>query len=75
MKSSRSSPHLNSNRVRPKCWKAFITLPGKVVSSMNGVVVHAQQRLDFAANADAVIIGSDAKSRVFRHGEFGHADR
>jgi hypothetical protein len=48
---------------------------GKVVSSMNGVVVHAQRRLDFAANADAVIIGSDVKSRVFRHGEFGHADR
>jgi transcriptional regulator GlxA family with amidase domain len=50
------------NRLRPKGWKAFITSPGDVVTSMNGVVVHAEQRLDFAANADAVIIGSGVKS-------------
>jgi transcriptional regulator GlxA family with amidase domain len=51
------------NRLRPKGWKAFITSPDKVVTSMNGVVVHAERRLDFAASADAVIIGSGVKSR------------
>ena len=51
------------NRLRPKGWKAFITSPGEVVTSMNGVVVHAERRLAFAANADAVIIGSGVKSR------------
>jgi putative intracellular protease/amidase len=51
------------NRLRPKGWKAIITSPGEVVTSMNGVVVHAERRLAFAANADAVIIGSGVKSR------------
>jgi len=51
------------NRLRPKGWKAFITSPSKVVTSMNGVVVHAERQLDFVANADAVIIGSGVKSR------------
>src|SRR5712691_11235296 len=46
------------NRLRPKGWRAFITSPDDVVTSMNGVVVHAERRLDFAAEADAVIIGS-----------------
>ena len=50
------------NRLRPKGWKAFITSPSKVMTSMNGVVVHAERRLDFAAEADAVIIGSGVKS-------------
>jgi len=51
------------NRLRPKGWKAFITSPDKVVTSMNGVVVYAERSLDFAASADAVIIGSGVKSR------------
>jgi hypothetical protein len=29
------------NRLRPKIRKAFITSPGNVVTSMNGVLVHA----------------------------------
>jgi len=51
------------NRLRPNGWKAFITSPGKVVTSMNGVVVHAERQLDIVANADAAIIGSGVKSR------------
>jgi transcriptional regulator GlxA family with amidase domain len=50
------------NRLRPKGWKAFITSPEVVVTSMNGVVVHAERPLDFASEADAVIIGSGVKS-------------
>jgi transcriptional regulator GlxA family with amidase domain len=48
------------NRLRPKGWKAFITSP--VVTSMNGIVVQAERRLEFVAEADAVIIGSGVKT-------------
>jgi putative intracellular protease/amidase len=51
------------NRLRPKGWRAFITSPDQVAISMNGVVVHAERRLDFASEADAVIIGSGIKTR------------
>lgn len=51
------------NRLRPKGWKAFITSPTGTVTSMNGVVVHAEQDLEFAAEADAVIVGSGVKTR------------
>lgn len=51
------------NRMRPKGWKAFITCPSDVVTSMNGVTVHAEQPLEFASTADAVIIGSGIKTR------------
>jgi transcriptional regulator GlxA family with amidase domain len=50
------------NRLRPKGWKAFITSPDAVVTSMNGVVVQAERRLEFVAEADAVIIGSGVKT-------------
>jgi len=50
------------NRLRPKGWKACITAPADVVTSMNGVTVHAERRLDFVAQAQAVIIGSGVKS-------------
>lgn len=46
------------NRLRPQGWKAFITSPDAVVTSMNGIAVHAERRLEFASEADAVIIGS-----------------
>ena len=51
------------NRLRPKGWKAFITSPTGTVTSMNGVVVHAERDLGFAAEADAVIVGSGVKTR------------
>src|ERR1700693_2796452 len=51
------------NRLRSKGWKALITAPGETVTSMNGVVVHAERGLDFIANCDAVIIGSGVNTR------------
>ncbi len=51
------------NRQRPKGWKAFITSPTKTVTSLNGVTVEAERGLEFAAQADAVIIGSGTKTR------------
>lgn len=51
------------NRMRPKGWKAFITSPTEQVTSMNGVTVTAERSLDFACEADAVLIGSGIKTR------------
>jgi len=51
------------NRVELPGWRAEITSPSEIVTSMNGVVVRAQQPLEFAAEADAVVIGSGRKSR------------
>lgn len=51
------------NRLKGKGWKAHITAPTAEVTSMNGVTVHRQQPLEFAAEADAVIIGSGIKTR------------
>jgi hypothetical protein len=50
------------NRVK-KGWKAHITSPTAEVTSMNGVTVQRQQPLEFAREADAVIIGSGVKTR------------
>jgi transcriptional regulator GlxA family with amidase domain len=52
------------NRMKSKGWKAFITAPSASVTSMNGVTVEAQKPLAFAAEADAVIIGSGIKTRA-----------
>lgn len=51
------------NRVKAKGWKAHITSPSAEVTSMNGVTVRRQQPLEFAQEADAVIIGSGVKTR------------
>jgi transcriptional regulator GlxA family with amidase domain len=51
------------NRLKGKGWKAQITAPSAAVTSMNGVTVQRQQPLEFAAEADAVIIGSGIKTR------------
>ncbi|WP_310475542.1 DJ-1/PfpI family protein [Sandarakinorhabdus sp.] len=51
------------NRLRPLGWMAHITAPSPRVTSMNGVEVTAQRPLAFAAQADAVIIGSGMKTR------------
>jgi putative intracellular protease/amidase len=50
------------NRLRIKGWRAFITSPAQAVTSMNGVVVKAERPLDFVSDADAVILGSGAKT-------------
>lgn len=46
------------NRMRPMGWQAHITAPRDEITSMNGVVVKRQKPLSFAAEADAVIVGS-----------------
>ena len=51
------------NRMRSKGWKAFITCPSELVTSMNGVTIHAERPLEFVSAADAVIIGSGIKTR------------
>jgi transcriptional regulator GlxA family with amidase domain len=51
------------NRVKAKGWKAHITSPSAEVTSMNGITVRRQQPLEFAREADAVIIGSGIKTR------------
>ena len=51
------------NRVKAKGWKAHITSPSAEVTSMNGITVQRQQPLEFAREADAVIIGSGVKTR------------
>jgi transcriptional regulator GlxA family with amidase domain len=51
------------NRLRPKGWQAHITCPTKQVTSMNGVTVAAQKPLEFATEADAVLIGSGIRTR------------
>jgi len=51
------------NRVRRPDWKAEITAPDPVVTSMNGVRVERQQPLGFAREADVVVVGSGRRTR------------
>jgi transcriptional regulator GlxA family with amidase domain len=51
------------NRMKDKGWAAHITSPSPQVTSMNGVVVARQRPLEFAAEADAVLIGSGVRTR------------
>ena len=51
------------NRVKKPGWRVTLCCPEPMVTSMNGVVVHAQSSLSEAAFADAVIVGSGIKTR------------
>lgn len=51
------------NRMKAKGWAAHITCPTPEVTSMNGVTIQRQKPLEFAAEADAVLIGSGIKTR------------
>jgi len=51
------------NRLKAKGWAAHITSPTPEVTSMNGVTVRRQKPLEFAAEADAVLIGSGIRTR------------
>lgn len=51
------------NRMKPKGWQAYITCPAESVTSMNGVPVLAQRPLEFASEADAVLVGSGILTR------------
>jgi transcriptional regulator GlxA family with amidase domain len=51
------------NRIRKPTWRVTLCCPEPTVTSMNGVVVHAQSDLAEAQSADAVIVGSGIKTR------------
>jgi transcriptional regulator GlxA family with amidase domain len=51
------------NRLRSTGWEAHITSPTPEVTSMNGMTIHRQRPLEFASEADAVLIGSGIKTR------------
>ena len=51
------------NRMKARGWSAHITAPTKQVTSLNGVTVQRQKPLEFAAEADAVLIGSGMLTR------------
>lgn len=51
------------NRMKPHGWAAYITSPTPEVASMNGVTVKRQRPMEFAEDADAVLIGSGIKTR------------
>ena len=53
------------NRLRPHGWAAHITSPTEQVTSMNGVTVERQRPLEFASEADAVLIGSGIRTRDY----------
>ena len=58
------------NRLGEQGWKAEITSPTTQVTSMGGVTVQAQQPLEFANEADAVIFGSGLYTRAIAQ-DFG----
>ena len=51
------------NRVKRPDWRVTLCCPEPTVTSMNGVVVHAQSSLAEVAGADAVIVGSGRQTR------------
>jgi transcriptional regulator GlxA family with amidase domain len=51
------------NRIKKPGWQVTLCCPEPTVTSMNGVVVHAQSTLAHARQADAVIVGSGVKTR------------
>src|SRR5690349_9923893 len=51
------------NRIRKPAWRVTLCCPQPEVTSMNGVTVRAQSKLDEARHADAVIVGSGIRTR------------
>jgi transcriptional regulator GlxA family with amidase domain len=51
------------NRMKRRGWAAHITCPTEQVTSMNGVTIQRQRPIDYAAQADAVLIGSGIRTR------------
>ena len=51
------------NRMKEFGWNIQITSPTKYVTSMNGVTIQAQQKLEFANSADVVLFGSGIYTR------------
>lgn len=51
------------NRVKRPGWRVTLCCPEPSVTSMNGVTVQAQSRLEEAVSADAVLVGSGMQTR------------
>ena len=51
------------NRIKKPDWKVNICCPEDFVTSMNGITVKAQSRLEDVAKSDAVIVGSGVLTR------------
>ena len=51
------------NRVKRPDWRVTLCCPDSEVTSMNGVTVKAQSRLEESETADAVIVGSGIQTR------------
>lgn len=51
------------NRVQQPGWKAEIAAPAKTITSMNGLVISAQQPLEYLTEADVVVFGSGRKTQ------------
>jgi transcriptional regulator GlxA family with amidase domain len=54
--------YLIINRLKARGWQAFITSPNEHVASMNGINIQAEKPLEFAQEADAVLVGSGTKT-------------
>lgn len=57
------------NRMKSRGWAAHITSPSPQVTSMNGVTITRQKPLEFAAEADAVLLGSGVLTREIARDE------
>jgi transcriptional regulator GlxA family with amidase domain len=51
------------NRIKKPDWRVTLCCPTPMVTSMNGVTLHAQSTLEDACDADAVLFGSGMKTR------------
>ena len=51
------------SRIEQEGWKVAIACPSETVQSTNGVRISAQQPLEFANDADAVLFGGSPRSR------------
>ena len=51
------------SRIKKPGWRVTLCCPEPMVTSMNGVVVHAQSSLAEVGSADAVIVGSGINTR------------
>lgn len=51
------------NRIKKPDWRVSICCPEDEVTSMNGVTIRAQSRLEEVADADVVLVGSGMQTR------------
>ena len=51
------------NRIKQPGWRVSLAAPSETVTSMNGVTLHRQARLDEIDSFDAVLVGSGSKTR------------